>query len=97
MDFDKTKNWEMRSAEFDFIEPDKVSNEFKKHRVAITSKDVELVKQQIQTAYSGIKGKQFSQGCGEEDCIWCNFVDNYYQRKSTKLVVGSKESESDFE
>lgn len=81
MDFDQTKNWEMRTAEFDFIEPDKKNGAFVKHRIAVTPDDVAIVKQQIIQTYASIKAKQFNNGCGKEDCVWCTFVNEYYANK----------------
>ncbi|MES2779695.1 MAG: ATP-dependent DNA helicase [Bacteroidota bacterium] len=94
MDYDQTKNWEMRTAEFDFIEPDKKSGEFVKQRVAITPEDVGVVKQQIVKTYNSIKAKQFSNGCQKEDCVWCGFVNDYYADKSVSSIV-LKEAEPD--
>lgn len=87
MDFDQTKNWEMRTAEFDFIEPDKKSGEFVKYRVAITSEDVGIVKQQIVKTYTSIKAKQFSNGCQKEDCVWCGFVNDYYSGDKSETAI----------
>jgi DNA helicase-2/ATP-dependent DNA helicase PcrA len=74
MDNDKSRDWEMRYAEFDFVEPDKKSKEYIKHRVEITPADIDAVKKQVQQAYSGIMSHNFSWGCGHEDCEWCNFI-----------------------
>jgi len=79
LDFDKTKNWECRSSEFDFIEPDKDSGEFFKEKVAIAPTDMEVVRQQITESYAKISKKEFAQGCGKEDCKWCNFTQEYYK------------------
>lgn len=87
MDFDQTKNWEMRTAEFDFIEPDKKSGAFVKHRVAITPEDVAIVKQQITQTYTFIKAKQFNKGCQKEDCVWCTFVNEYYANKAPQGIM----------
>lgn len=81
MDYDVNKNWEMRSTEFDFVEPDKKSGAYIKQKVAITPTDVQTVKEQIVFAYNQIKAKKFSDGCAKEDCKWCNFVSQYYGQK----------------
>ena len=44
MDNDKTRSWEMISAEFDFVEPDKKTGEYIKRKVMFTSEDVSIVK-----------------------------------------------------
>ncbi len=82
MDNDATKNWDMRSTEFDFVEPDKKTGEYIKQKVNIIPSDVETVKQQIISSYSAIKAKQFSNGCGKADCQWCGFVSDYYAGKA---------------
>jgi DNA helicase-2/ATP-dependent DNA helicase PcrA len=82
MDYDQTKSWDMRTAEFDFVEPDKKTGEFLKQKVAITPADMEIVKGQIVRSYRSIKAKQFSNGCHKEDCVWCTFVSDYYAGKA---------------
>ena len=77
LDNDQTKKWEMRSAEFDFVEPDKDSGQFFKEPIAITPQDLSFVQNQIVTVYSKIKNKEFTQGCGKEDCNWCQFTNNW--------------------
>ena len=78
IDADKNTTWQMKSAEFDFVEPDKATGKYIKQPVLITSDDVEIVKQQITSTYSKIKAKEFSQGCGKDECTWCDFVSTYY-------------------
>ncbi len=86
MDNDHTRKWEMRSTEFDFIEPDRDSGAFTKARVNITPHDVEIVKEQIRSSYAKIKAKEFSNGCKKEDCAWCNFVNEYYGEPGTNKI-----------
>jgi DNA helicase-2/ATP-dependent DNA helicase PcrA len=78
VDNDRSKNWEMLSTEFDFVEPDKQSKQYIKEKVIITSDDIRILKDQMHFAYDGIMSKQFDKGCGKEDCDWCNFVNDYY-------------------
>ncbi len=77
----------MQSAEFDFVEPDKATGEYIKQRVLITNDDVAIVKQQITSTYTKIKAKEFSQGCGKEECTWCDFVNTYYSNR-TPVIAG---------
>jgi DNA helicase-2/ATP-dependent DNA helicase PcrA len=77
----------MQSAEFDFVEPDKATNEYIKQRVLITNDDVEIVKQQITSTYTKIKAKEFSQGCGKDECTWCDFVSTYYSTNNSTLPL----------
>jgi DNA helicase-2/ATP-dependent DNA helicase PcrA len=94
MDYDATKKWEMRSSEFDFIEPlvqpglkGKNDYKFHKEKIEITPEDLKIVESQIKMVYQKITQKEFTKGCGKEDCLWCNFTRDYYT--STKQKLGS--------
>ncbi len=87
MDYDKTKNWEMKTTEFDFVEPDKSSGEFLKQQVNITNEDILIVRNQIIDSYTKIKNKQFYDGCNKADCHWCNFTKEYYAGGLANLEV----------
>ena len=90
MDYDKdpkTQNWEMRTCEFDFVEPDKKTNNFNKVKVPISPSDIETVLVQIDFAYTKIKAKEFSNGCGKADCHWCEFTKNYYASSDFKIEM----------
>jgi len=80
MDNDATKKWEMRSSEFDFIEPISSGGKysFHKEKINIIPEDITIVQEQIVSVYQKIMQKEFTQGCGKEDCVWCNFTKNYY-------------------
>jgi len=78
------KNWEVTTAEFDFIEPNK-KKEFEKIVVPITDADITTVSQQVQMVWEKIQAKDFYTGCGKEDCHWCNFV------KTNELAVALHE------
>lgn len=78
MDNDATRNWEMVSAEFDFVEPDKKTGEYSKQKLWINPSDISIVTNQIAETYANIKAKKFEPGCGKSECDWCNFVKGYY-------------------
>jgi DNA helicase-2/ATP-dependent DNA helicase PcrA len=78
IDNDTSQDWEMRSVEFDFVEPDRDTGEFIRHRVDIDATDVETVKKQVVSTYRSIMNKEFGKGCGKADCEWCTFVNDYY-------------------
>jgi DNA helicase-2/ATP-dependent DNA helicase PcrA len=78
------KNWEVTTAEFDFIEPNK-KKEFEKIVVPITDADITTVSQQVQMVWGKIQAKDFYTGCGKEDCHWCNFI------KTNELAVALHE------
>lgn len=82
-----TKNWQVVSTEFDFIEPDE-KNEYRKVKLTITPTDVALVTQQITTVWQKIQERDFYTGCGKPECHWCNFV------KNNELAVALHELDS---
>jgi DNA helicase-2/ATP-dependent DNA helicase PcrA len=84
------KNWEVVSAEFDFVEPNK-KKEFEKIAVNITDADITTVTQQVKQVWEKIQQKDFYIGCGKEDCHWCNFV------KTNELAVALHEMKSEEE
>jgi DNA helicase-2/ATP-dependent DNA helicase PcrA len=69
------KNWQVTSAEFDFVEPNKKKT-FEKIAIEMTEADITTVQQQIKMVWDKIQQKDFYTGCGKEDCHWCNFVKN---------------------
>ena len=69
------KQWEVTTAEFDFVEPNK-KKEFEKVAIHITEADITTVTQQINSTWKKIQEKDFYKGCGKSDCHWCNFVKN---------------------
>jgi DNA helicase-2/ATP-dependent DNA helicase PcrA len=80
----ESRDWQVVSTEFDFIEPDKKKN-YRKEKVIITPPDITTVTQQIVTVWQKIQSREFYIGCGKEDCHWCNFV------KSNKLAIALHE------
>lgn len=101
MDYDQTNKWEMESCEFDFVEPilkaDVKQNEaavFHKERIAISYDDISRVKAQIKDVYTKIKNKEFTKGCDEADCAWCNFTREFYQAKNSSKSRSSSINKS---
>lgn len=90
IDYNFSSNWSVVSTEFDFVEPDSKSNKFYKEKIIITPHDIEVVKKQITSTYQQITNLQFSKGCNEPDCKWCNFVKNNFQQ----LNESTEEEES---
>ncbi len=98
MDYDQTNKWEMKSSEFDFVEPiggidlkQTGPANFHKEKINIDAEDIDLVRSQIKEVYHKIMNKEFTKGCDEEDCVWCNFTREYYQGKP-KLTVALREA-----
>lgn len=71
-----TRNWKVVSAEFDFVEPDK-KKQYHKEKLLITEADITTVTQQIVDVWEKIQQRQFTRGCGKDDCHWCSFVKNH--------------------
>lgn len=69
------KQWEVVSAAFDFIEPNK-KKQFEKSTISITDADIEIVKKQIREVWEKVQNKDFYTGCGKAECHWCNFIKN---------------------
>ncbi len=76
LDNNRRNDWQAESSEFDFIEP--VKDEYKKEKLPISERDIEIVTAQITDTWQKIQNHEFKKGCGKEDCHWCNFVrDNH--------------------
>lgn len=84
VDGQEARNWQVESAEFDFIEPDK-KKQYHKRRLMITPEDTTTVKAQIETVWNKIQQRDFYTGCGKPDCHWCEFV------KTNNLAVALHE------
>ena len=78
------KDWSVSGVEFDFVEPDKKKT-YRKEKIAVSSIDIDIVKQQIKDVWMKIQRKDFYTGCGKEDCHWCKFV------KTNKLAIALHE------
>jgi DNA helicase II / ATP-dependent DNA helicase PcrA len=87
-------DWYMEKGVIDFIQPSKKNNDFVKEEEIITPEDVAFVKNQIKDSYQKIKNKEFTEGCGAEDCSWCNFTKYLKKEDAHKdIAVGELESE----
>ncbi len=92
MDNDRTHNWTMVSAEFDFVEPDQKTGDYIKEKVIVTREDEEIVTDQIRESYRRIMNHEFN-GCGKPDCDWCSFVRNHYKLETEEGVPAAGEEE----
>jgi DNA helicase-2/ATP-dependent DNA helicase PcrA len=72
----ESRDWQVMSTEFDFIEPDK-KKIYRKEKVIITQPDITTVSHQIVSVWQKIQNREFYIGCGKEDCHWCSFVKNH--------------------
>jgi len=91
MDELKPKRWTMMSGEIDFIEKnDKNNKEFVKIKIPVTNDGILFVKEQIRSTWKKIKNHEFSQGCEDDNCQWCNFVNNQFV-SDTPLLEGEED------
>lgn len=81
---DNTNEWQMTKGEMNFVEPNKY-DKFDTVQFTITPQDAETVTQQITETYSKIKAHEFTKGCNDKDCYWCNFV-KYYLKKDILIT-----------
>ena len=71
---DRRQNWNMRRGVMDFLEKESTKKIIEQRSFDVTPDDMQRVSDQLVSAYQGIKNKEFTPGCGEDDCEWCNFV-----------------------
>ena len=91
MDADKRKTWEMISGEMDFLEQN-TKRAYTKQKLVVSLDDLELVKKQLITSYDAIIKHEFENGCGKDDCMWCNFVkDNFSAEHLNLEKIGQEE------
>ncbi len=76
IDADPKFNQSMQYGKIDFVEPDDKNN-YKYKDITPTVEDIEIVADQLKTAYESINNHEFSEGCGEKNCRWCNLVSNH--------------------
>ncbi|MGL6021595.1 MAG: UvrD-helicase domain-containing protein, partial [Chitinophagaceae bacterium] len=80
------KMWKGNTIIFEFVEQE--DNQFWEEKIIVTDADQKFLEQQIKETYKKIKNHEFSVGCGEENCSWCNFVKSYHLQ-----ITPSEESE----
>ncbi|MEZ4910639.1 MAG: ATP-dependent DNA helicase [Saprospiraceae bacterium] len=87
IDSDKKHPWTLQYGEVDFILDENLKAPSK---ININSEDYQVVSDQIVEVYDKIMSHKFEQGCGEENCKWCNFV-NF----NNPLTVQSEDNHDD--
>ncbi|MEE9373992.1 MAG: ATP-dependent DNA helicase [Saprospiraceae bacterium] len=73
---DTIHNLQMVSGTIDFVEPEKKTGDFFKKEYIISQDDIDTVGAQIEDTWKKIHNHEFEEGCKEEKCYWCNFVQN---------------------
>lgn len=72
----------MLSGSMDFLERDD-KDQFKKKTFKVEQFEIDIVGEQLKRVYKSIKNKEFSQGCNDDDCKWCNFVNDQFSLESS--------------
>lgn len=67
-------SYKVRSAEIDYLSPNE-EGIFPNKELIFNTKEVNMVKKMIEQTYQKITQHEFSEGCGEPTCKWCNFAD----------------------
>ncbi len=93
LDGDKRNHWLMLKGTMDFVEKDN-QKVFRKQEFKISNPELEIVGNQLVTAYNEIKSHIFTPGCGDEKCQWCNFV---MRNMPAKTVQSDQDTEDNFE
>lgn len=62
----------MKYGLIDFVEPQ--DGKYKSKKIEVSTFDYEYVTEELKNTYKSIHNHEFSEGCGEETCRWCNFV-----------------------
>ena len=93
LDGDKRNHWLMLKGTMDFVEKDN-QKVFRKQEFYVTNPELEIVGNQLVTAYNEIKSHIFTPGCGDEKCQWCNFV---MRNMPAKTVQSDQDTEDNFE
>ena len=70
-------NKPMRFGKMDFLEPDK-DDKFLVKSFEVEDFEVDIVADQLTTTYEKIMNHEFSEGCNDDKCKWCNFVKNNF-------------------
>ena len=63
----------MRAGIMDFVEMSK-EGKFYRRKFEVELFEMEIVGDQLTSTYASIKNHEFTKGCEEENCKWCNFV-----------------------
>lgn len=79
LDHEGKNSLPLRKITFEFLERESKSQV----EVEASLQEIELVKGQLEYVYTKIKNHEFEEGCNDEKCIWCNFVNNNMQLSSS--------------
>ena len=72
IDADPKFNKAMSYGLIDFVEPQ--DGKYKSKKIEVSQFDYDFVTEELVNTYKAIQNHEFTDGCGEETCRWCNFV-----------------------
>jgi len=81
LDGDPSISKEMKHGVMEFIEPNK-QGVYKNYPREIAPFEIEIVEGQLKDSYQRIMNHEFDKGCGEENCKWCDFVNDNFSLKA---------------
>lgn len=70
--------WKMLSGTIHFVEPDKKTGKFFNRKYIVQTEEIKVVGEQIKDTWDKIHRHEFQNGCNEEHCYWCSFVQNEF-------------------
>jgi DNA helicase-2/ATP-dependent DNA helicase PcrA len=73
VDNDPSSGWNVRTGEVRLLEPDKEDN-YKHFKISVDPADIQIVGDQLVDVWHKIKNHEFTKGCNDPKCSWCNFV-----------------------
>ncbi|MFD1256296.1 ATP-dependent helicase [Mucilaginibacter terrae] len=89
IDNDRSRDWQVVSTVFDFIEPIN-EGEYHKEKIVVMPEDVLEVTKQLTETYTKIMAHDFTTGCGKKDCDWCHFVRSNFKQAGGILESGEE-------
>jgi len=89
IDNDRSRDWQVVSTVFDFIEPIN-EGEYHKEKIVVMPEDVSTVTKQLTETYAKIMAHDFATGCGKKDCDWCHFVRSNFKQAGGILESGEE-------
>ena len=91
---DRTLTVPMKAGVMEFVEPS-AKSELVRETIQVTAEDLAIVEEQLAYAFDGIRSLEFSKGCHEKNCFWCNLVDHHVLGDS--LTSGGEDPDLDME
>jgi DNA helicase-2/ATP-dependent DNA helicase PcrA len=70
-------NWKIYTGEVRLVEPDK-QERFQNFKISVNPQDVQIVGDQLVDVWGKIQNHEFTKGCNDPKCDWCNFVKARY-------------------